>query len=101
MQNVTAENFQQEVKDSPVPVLVDFWATWCGPCRALKPVLNEMAGEADGQYKVVGVDIDECQDLASEYNISAIPTVLVFKNGEIVQRLTGLQSKKTLLEAMQ
>lgn len=101
MQQLTAANFDQEVKQSSIPVLVDFWATWCGPCRALKPVLESMSGEANGQYKVVGVDVDECQDLASEYGVMSIPTVMVFKNGVVTQKLVGLQSKERLLEAVQ
>lgn len=100
MLQLTADNFDQEVKQSPIPVIVDFWATWCGPCRALKPVLEGMSAEANGEYKVVGVDVDECQDLASEYGVMSIPTVLVFKNGTITQKLVGIQSREKLLEAV-
>lgn len=101
MKQLTAADFDREVKQSPIPVLVDFWATWCGPCRALKPVLESLDNDANGQYKVVGVDVDECQDLASEYGVMSIPTVMVFKNGEITQKLVGLQSREKLLEVVQ
>ena len=100
MKSVTSANFEQEVKQSPIPVIVDFWATWCGPCRAIKPVLEQLSGETNGEFNIVGVDVDECGDLAAEYSVSSIPTLLVFKNGEIAQRLVGIQSKETLLEAV-
>ncbi len=101
MQQVSAENFDQEVKQSAVPVIVDFWATWCGPCRALKPVLEAVSQQANGAYKVVGVDVDECQDLAATYGIASIPTLIVFKNGVEVKRSSGLTSKEKLLEMVQ
>ena len=100
MQSVTAETFDQEVKKSSIPVLVDFWATWCGPCRAVKPVLESLSTEANGQYKVVGVDVDECQDLATEYSVFSIPSILIFKNGVVTERFVGVQPKDKLLEAV-
>lgn len=100
MQNVTAENFQAEVLDSAIPVLCDFWATWCGPCRAITPILESLDGDANGKYKIVKVDVDTCQELASKYQVSAIPTLLLFKNGEVSQRLVGLQSKAKLQEIL-
>ena len=81
-------------------VLVDFWASWCGPCRQLKPMMQVLADQANGEYKVVGVDVDTSSDLASTYSVSAIPTLLVFKNGVEVQRFTGLTSKEKLLSAL-
>lgn len=100
MQSVTSQTFDQEVSQSAVPVIVDFWATWCGPCRALKPVLEALSNETNGQFKVVAVDVDESADLATKYGISAIPTILVFKNGEVTERFVGLKSKQDLLKAV-
>ena len=99
MQAVTSQTFDLEVTQSAVPVIVDFWATWCGPCRAIKPVLESMSNEANGQFKVVGVDVDQEPDLATKY-VSAIPTILVFKNGELVKRFVGMKTKQDLLKAV-
>jgi thioredoxin 1 len=100
MQAVTGDNFAQEVKQSTVPVLVDFFATWCAPCRAMKPLMEELQSESGERYKVVSVDIEECSDLAAEYKISAIPTVVLFKNGEEATRLQGLHPKSRYVEAI-
>jgi len=100
MQSVTSQTFDQEVIQSAVPVIVDFWATWCGPCRAIKPVLESMSNEANGQFKVVGVDVDQESDLSTKYSVSAIPTLLVFKNGEVVERFVGVKTKQDLLKAV-
>lgn len=96
MNSATKETFEQEVLKSEIPVLVDFWATWCGPCRAIAPILNDLENAADGKYKIVKVDTDECNDLAGEYKVDAIPTLILFKNGEAVNRVVGLQSKASL-----
>ena len=95
MQEVTTQSFNEEVKQSDIPVIVDFNAEWCGPCRALKPYLEELSLNADGKYKVVSVNIDASPELADEYNIAGIPTVLVFKNGETDKdaRFVGMASK--------
>ena len=98
--NVTGESFKAEVLDSPVPVLVDFYADWCGPCRALSPTLAELAGEANGRYKVVKVDADTEHELIHEYEVNALPTLLVVKDGDVRARLVGLQKKALLVEAL-
>ena len=97
---VTNETFNQEVLQSDVPVLVDFWATWCGPCKMLSPVISEIAAQADG-FKVVSVDVDEEQELAMRYKVSAIPTLLVFKNGEVANRSVGFAQKAQILAMLQ
>lgn len=92
----TTSNFENEVLNSDVPVLVDFWATWCMPCKMLAPTIEELAKEANG-YKVGKVDIDKDPELAQKYRIMSIPTVLVFKNGKVAASVVGLQSKAKLL----
>ncbi len=94
---LTSENFEQEVLNSSVPVLVDFWATWCGPCRMLGPVIEEIANESGDAYKVGKVNVDEQSYLASQYRIDVIPTVMVFKAGQIVASSVGVQPKEQLL----
>src|SRR2546428_7910935 len=91
---LTDTNFPQEVLKSPVPVLVDFWAEWCGPCKMVAPILDELASEYEGRVKIGKVNIDEHQALAAEYGIRAIPTLLVFKNGEVADQIVGLRSKR-------
>jgi thioredoxin 1 len=94
--NLTDTNFEAEVLKSPQPVLVDFWAEWCGPCKQLGPIIDELASEYDGRVKVGKVNIDEHQRVASDYGIRAIPTLLVFKNGEVADQIVGLRSKRDL-----
>ena len=91
---LTQENFAQQVLQSPAPVLVDFWAEWCGPCKMIAPVLDELAEEYDGKAKVGKVNVDEQQSLAAEYGIRAIPTLLVFHNGQVAEQIVGARSKR-------
>jgi thioredoxin 1 len=98
--NVTGETFKAEVLNSPVPVLVDFYADWCGPCRAMNPTLVELAGEANGRYKVAKVDADAERELSNDYQIRALPTLLVVKGGDVKAKLVGRQNKARLVEAL-
>ena len=91
----TKENFEKEVLGSEMPVLVDFNATWCPPCQALHPILEEMAKEIN-KYKVVTIDVDEEAELAAEYDVSSIPCLIVFKDGKEIERRVGLQPRKRL-----
>ena len=94
--NLNKENFEQEVKNSDKLVIVDFWATWCGPCQMLAPVLENIAEEKKDTVKVCKVNVDEQQDLAMEYGIMSIPTLVMFKNGEKVKTSVGFFSKSEL-----
>jgi thioredoxin 1 len=96
---ITDADFEQKVLQSATPVIVDFWAPWCGPCRAVAPILEELAGEYDGQMTVAKINIDEHQRWQSKFGIMAIPTMLVFKNGEMVKRIQGAAPKRMLKEA--
>ncbi len=96
---LTEENFEKEVLQSAQPVLVDFWAEWCGPCKALAPVLDELAGEYDGRIKIGKVNIDDYQSLAAKFNIHSIPTLLLFNKGEVTEQIVGLRSKRDLKAA--
>ena len=95
--NVTDKNFEEEVLKSDLPVLVDFWAEWCGPCRMVSPIVDEIAGEFQDRLKVVKVNVDEAQDLAGNYQVMSIPTLLLFKGGDPVERIVGAMSKDQLL----
>ena len=94
--NLTQENFAQQVLQSESPVLVDFWAEWCGPCKMIAPVLDELADEYQGRALVAKVNIDEQQGLAAEYGVRAIPTLLVFHKGQVADQIVGARSKRDL-----
>lgn len=97
---LTDATFENEVIKSSVPVLVDFWAPWCGPCKAVAPIVQEIAGEYNGKVKVGKVNTDENQGIATQYGIMAIPTLMIFKGGEVSERITGAQSKKFIIEKL-
>ncbi len=96
---ITASNFEEEVLNAKLPVIVDFWAPWCGPCRMIAPVLEEIAEENEGSVIVGKVNVDEEPQLAANFGIASIPTLLVFKNGEITQKSVGVKPKAAI-EAM-
>jgi len=97
---LTDDNFDAEVKQSDQPVLVDFWAPWCGPCKMLGPILDELAGEFEGRVKIGKVNIDEHQAVAGQYGVSSIPTLLVFKGGEVIEQHVGLKPKAALADSL-
>jgi thioredoxin 1 len=98
---VNSSNFDSEVIDSPIPVLVDFWAEWCMPCKMLSPIVEEIAQELSDKIKVAKVNVDENPDLATRYGIQAIPTLLIFKDGKVVGEIVGYVSKKVLKDRLE
>ena len=96
--NLTNNNFEEEVLESEIPVLIDFWASWCGPCKAMLPVVAKIAEENEGKIKVCKVNVDEESELAEKFEIMSIPTFIAMKNGEIIGTSLGLQSKSEILK---
>jgi thioredoxin 1 len=97
---VTLDSFDRDVLQSDVPVLVDFWAPWCGPCRAIAPSVDEVAGEFQGKAKVVKVNVDEQPEIALKYNIQSIPTLTIFKAGKVADQMVGAVGKQTIVQKL-
>jgi thioredoxin 1 len=97
---VHEQNFEAEVLNSTEPVLVDFWAPWCGPCRMIGPVIEELAKDNAGKAKIAKLNTDEAQELAMRYDVQSIPTIMIFMNGEVVDRFMGVQPKQRLQQAI-
>ncbi|MGA3286567.1 MAG: thioredoxin [Bacteroidota bacterium] len=97
---LTEETFEQEVLKATIPVLVDFWAAWCGPCKVIAPMVEELATEYEGKLKIGKVDVDNHQKIAMQYGIRSIPTLLMFKGGKVVEQIIGAAPKKTLVEKL-
>ncbi len=97
---ITSENFEQEVSKSQIPVLLDFWASWCGPCRMASPIVDSVAEELDGKVKVGKINVDEENELANQFNIESIPTLVVINNGEIVNESIGVMSKEEIISML-
>jgi len=96
IQHLTSANFKSTIDSSAVPVLVDFWAPWCGPCKAIAPVLEELAGEMTGKLSIGKLDVDENGEIAAQFNVRAIPTLILFKDGQVAEQFVGLVGKSDL-----
>jgi thioredoxin 1 len=98
--HITEETYQKEVLESDVPVVIDFWATWCGPCKMIAPIIDEMAGEFEGKAKICKVDVDNNQQIAMQLGIRSIPTVMIFKGGKVVDTIIGAVPKTQIVNKL-
>ncbi len=98
---ITSKNFEEEVSKSELPVLLDFWASWCGPCRMVSPIVDEVANELEGKAKVGKINVDEEQELAQAFSIMSIPTLVVINNGKLVNQSVGVRSKQEIIEMIE
>lgn len=98
---LTDQNFEQEVLKSNQPILVDFFAPWCGPCKMMAPIIEELAKEIKGKAKIGKLDVDKNQETAQKYNVMSVPTLIFFKDGQEVERMMGVQSKETLIKKLE
>ncbi|MHB1382190.1 MAG: thioredoxin [Thermoleophilia bacterium] len=101
MIEVTDANFQEEVLDSDIPVIVDFWAAWCGPCRMVGPIVEEIAKDQEGKVKVGKLNVDDNREVATRYQIMSIPTILKFENGEVARQVVGAMPKAALIKELE
>ncbi|WP_102399114.1 thioredoxin [Haloimpatiens massiliensis] len=101
VKEISSMNFNTEVMEGSVPVVVDFWATWCGPCRMLGPVIEDVSNELSGKAKFVKVNVDENPDIAQKYGIASIPTVMVFKSGSVVGNMVGFRPKNEIMKILE
>ncbi|MEI6132939.1 MAG: thioredoxin [Bacillota bacterium] len=98
--NITNANFEKEVINSEIPVIIDFWAAWCGPCRMMGPVIDELSNDLAGKVKVCKVDVDVESELSRQFNVMSIPTLIVFENGKIKNTSLGFQSKEKVMQML-